>query len=81
MDAGCFNIPEQLLSTQALMSSWAVYFSLTTITSLGYGDITPLTPAVQSYAVMQAVIGQLFVAVILGRLIALQIIHSKEAQT
>lgn len=76
LDAGCFKIPADLLSNEALMSSWAVYFSFTTMTALGYGDITPLTPAVQSYAIMQAATGQLFVVVILGRLIALQIAHS-----
>jgi hypothetical protein len=57
-------------------SIWAFYFSYTTLTTLGYGDITPQTSAVKSYAVMEAACGQIFLAVIVARLVALQIIHS-----
>ena len=71
-----FNIPAALLSTETVNSTWAIYFSFTTLTTLGYGDITPQTPAVQSYAIIQAACGQIFLAVIVARLIALQIVHS-----
>jgi hypothetical protein len=52
---------------------WATYFSFTTLTTLGYGDITPQTVAARSYAIMEAATGQIFLAVIVARLIALQI--------
>jgi hypothetical protein len=52
---------------------WSIYFSFTTLTTLGYGDITPQTTAARSYAVMEAATGQIFLAVIVARLIALQI--------
>ena len=71
-----FNIPEALLSTETVNSTWAIYFSFTTLTTLGYGDITPQTPAIQSYATMQAACGQIFLAVIVARLVALQIVHA-----
>lgn len=71
-----FNIPEALLSTETVNSTWAIYFSFTTLTTLGYGDITPQTPAIQSYAIMQAACGQIFLAVIVARLVALQIVHA-----
>ena len=71
-----FNIPAALLSTETVNSTWAIYFSFTTLTTLGYGDITPQTPAIQSYAIMQAACGQIFLTVIVARLVALQIVHS-----
>jgi len=70
-----FIIPEHLQSDSAI-GLWSIYFSFTTLTTLGYGDITPQFPAVQSYAVMEAACGQIFLTVLVARLVALQIIHS-----
>lgn len=71
-----FLLPEHLQS-ESIMGIWSIYFSFTTLTTLGYGDITPQLPAVQSYAVMEAACGQVFLAVIIARLVALQIVHSR----
>jgi voltage-gated potassium channel Kch len=48
-----------------------IYFSLVTITTLGYGDITPTAPLARSLASLEAVIGQFYVAIIVAKLIAL----------
>ena len=50
-----------------------VYFSLVTITSIGYGDIVPVHPLVRSFATLEAVIGQLYPATILARLVTLEL--------
>lgn len=47
-----------------------VYFSLTTLTSTGYGDILPVHPAARSLANLEAVIGQLYLAILLARLVS-----------
>jgi hypothetical protein len=73
-----FDVPEVLLSDETVNSTWAMYFSFTTLTTLGYGDITPKTPLAQSYAIMQAACGQVFLAVIIARLIALHITHERD---
>ncbi len=70
-----FILPERL-QTESTVGIWAVYFSFTTLTTLGYGDITPQLPAVQSYAIVEAACGQIFLTVLVARLVALQIIHS-----
>lgn len=57
---------------------WSTYFSFTTLTTLGYGDITPQTVAARAYAIMEAATGQIFLAVIVARLIALQISSEDE---
>lgn len=51
-----------------------VYFSYVTLTTLGYGDITPARPVVQTMATVEAITGQLFlvglVAYLVGRTVA-----------
>jgi hypothetical protein len=49
----------------------AVYFSFMTLTSVGYGDIAPLTPAARALAMLEAVFGQLYLAVLIARLVSL----------
>jgi hypothetical protein len=52
-----------------------LYFSYVTQTTMGYGDITPATPLARSLATVQAIAGQLYLAVLVARLVALQIVH------
>lgn len=54
------------------------YFSLTTITTAGYGDVVPVHPIARSLANLEAVFGQLFPATLLTRLVAMQLAHSGE---
>ena len=57
-----------------------VYFSFVTMTTLGYGDIVPRTELAQTSAMLQAVFGQLYVAVIVGYLVSLFISHKMVVQ-
>ena len=50
--------------------SRAIYYSFVTITTLGYGDIIPNTDAAYGLAAIEAVAGQLFLAVFVARLIS-----------
>jgi hypothetical protein len=50
-----------------------VYFSFVTLTTVGYGDITPVHPVARSLAISEALAGQLYVAVMLARLMALHV--------
>ena len=49
-------------------SSW-IYFSFVTLTTLGYGDITPVSATARSLAYLQAVAGQFYVAVLVAGLV------------
>jgi hypothetical protein len=53
-----------------------IYYSLITMTTLGYGDIVPTTPATRMAAGVQALLGQLYVAVLVARLVAMQVADS-----
>lgn len=48
-----------------------LYFSLTTMTTVGYGDITPVNPFAQIWATMEAVVGTLYIALLVARLVSL----------
>ena len=58
--------------TPALTSS-LIYFSCVTLTTVGYGDITPLHPFARSLCNLEAIIGQLYPAILIGRLVTLQL--------
>ncbi|UCF20549.1 MAG: two pore domain potassium channel family protein [Gemmatimonadota bacterium] len=48
-----------------------LYFSFVTISTLGYGDITPATEAARILAILEAVLGQLFLVLVVARLVGL----------
>jgi hypothetical protein len=50
-----------------------VYLSFVTMTTLGYGDITPVSAPAQTASYLQAVFGQFFLAVLVARLVTLYI--------
>ncbi len=52
------------------------YFSFVTLTTLGYGDITPQTPAAMAFCHIEAIIGQFFTAVLVARLVGIQVAQS-----
>jgi Ion channel len=49
------------------------YFSFTTLTTLGLGEILPLSPLARSFVMLEALVGQLFPVVLIARLVAMQI--------
>ncbi len=55
-----------------------VYYSFVTLTTVGYGDIVPVHPFARSLANLEALIGQLFPAILIARLVSLEIIHRTE---
>lgn len=49
------------------------YFSFVTLTTLGYGDITPTHPITRMLATLEAIVGQLFLVIMVARLVAMQV--------
>lgn len=49
------------------------YFSFVTLTTLGYGDITPTHAITRMLATLQAIIGQLYLVIMVARLVAMQV--------
>ncbi len=55
---------------------FALYYSFVTMTTLGYGDIVPNSSPARMFAAMEAIMGQVYLAVLVARLVALHISHS-----
>lgn len=55
-----------------------LYFSLCTLTTDGYGDILPLTPLARSLTNMESLIGMLYPAILIARLVSMEAYYSSE---
>ena len=73
LDPGSFSIPDiEGIST----SRSFLYLSFVTITTLGYGDITPVTSLARSLCILEAVIGQLYLVVQVAWLVGVHVSQS-----
>jgi voltage-gated potassium channel Kch len=67
------NVPAGLNAHAVFYRGHLLYFSFETLTTTGYGDIVPLHPIARGLATLEAVIGQLFPATLLARLVSLEV--------
>ncbi|MCV5959457.1 potassium channel family protein, partial [Escherichia coli] len=51
------------------------YFSFVTLTTLGYGDISPLTPLAQVVVYLEAITGVFYMAIVVSSLVSSNIDH------
>lgn len=65
--------PGSFISSSETGMTWQRlnYFSLVTITTLGYGDIVPVAPSAQSVSALEASMGTLYIAILIGRFVSL----------
>jgi len=54
-----------------------LYFSFVSLTTVGYGDITPVASAAHLLAIFEAVVGQFYIAAVVARLISLHVSSGK----
>ena len=52
-----------------------IYFSFVTLTTTGYGDIVPVDPYARGLANVEAIIGQIYPAILLARLVTLELVQ------
>ena len=73
---GAFKLPAapEAYTAYTLQSS-LLYFSFVTLTTLGYGDILAVHPSARMLVMLEALTGQLYPAILLARLVSLEIIH------
>jgi Na+-driven multidrug efflux pump len=65
-----------IFEDDSAVASSAFYLSLVTLTSTGYGDIVPVHPIARSLCNIESIIGQLYPATLLARLVTLELSHS-----
>ncbi|WP_455207013.1 ion channel [Kaarinaea lacus] len=71
---------QEAMQVVAHRTSQFNYFSFVTLSTLGYGDITPQTRPAQGLAAMEAILGQLFLAVLIARLVGQVVVRQEEAE-
>ena len=54
-------------------AGWLIYFSFTTLTTVGFGDVLPSNQITRSLAVLEAVVGQILLVVMMARLVGLHV--------
>jgi hypothetical protein len=69
---------EALVMTDASVGDKLLYFSFTTLTTVGYGDIVPVHPFARSFANLEAIAGQLYPATLLARVVTLAVAAGRQ---
>lgn len=59
--------------TEAAAISGMLYFSFTTLTSTGFGEILPVHPVARSLTNLESVLGQLYLTILLARLVTMHV--------
>jgi hypothetical protein len=71
IDPHAFAITVNAIPNEPILGFKAIYFSLITLSTVGYGDIVPVSNIARMLAAMEAITGTLFIAVLIARLVAL----------
>lgn len=75
---GSFSgLPISAGADRSALGGALVYFSLVCITTMGFGDIVAVSDLARSLAVLEGVFGQLYLAVMIARLVGLHISQDK----
>ncbi len=65
-----FSFPDILLEQD---DSGFMYYSFITLTTVGYGDITPMTGVARSFSMLEGIVGQTYMAVLVARLVGMHV--------
>ncbi len=78
LNPGSFKVTAPDLSVVSLNDEpgWLIYFSFTTLTTVGFGDVLPAKAFARSLSVLEAVIGQIMLVVMMARLVGLHVAHT-----
>ena len=70
VDSASFNIDLDHPQSYLLVFQ---YYSFVTITTLGYGDITPVTEVAKAISVLEAIVGQIYLVVVVAWLVGMHV--------
>jgi len=70
---GSFQVPAWMNEAGTEHGEAFFYFSMVALTTVGFGDITAIHPIARSLVMMEALIGQLYPAILIARLVTLEL--------
>lgn len=79
LDPGSFRIDETLSQTHDSEPETRYhfplffYYSMVVVTTMGFGDITPLTRVARSLTLLEGLVGQLYMVILMGKIVSLHI--------
>lgn len=76
---GSFQFPQGMVlkPMYAEFDQDMLYYSFVTLTTLGYGDILPLTPPAKNLSALEAMVGPIYLTVLVARLVGMHISQEK----
>jgi hypothetical protein len=79
---GSFQISQslQILGEDPQPHVVLIYYSFVTLTTVGYGDVTPVSPTARTLAWIEAITGQFYVAIIVAGLVSLFVARANQGQ-
>jgi hypothetical protein len=79
---GSFSIPEESggAAEHVARLMRLRYFSFVTLTTLGFGNIVPRSAEARNLAMLEAIMGQLYLAILVARLVGLHIVHGTKSE-
>jgi hypothetical protein len=83
IEPGAFRIPEDVVAvvrSDPQETPWSVfvYYSFVTLTTLGYGDITPVSALARTLSWFESVVGPLYLAILIARLVGIQVAEGRD---
>jgi len=76
INPSAFQMNDDIISPHESLKQLS-YFSFVSLTTIGYGDITAIAPIARAMVILEGLLGQLFPAIFIAKLVSLQIEHAK----
>jgi hypothetical protein len=81
VEPGSFQISPSLRTAgEACPPQVLTYYSFVTLTTVGYGDVTPISPATRTFAWIEAITGQFYLAIIVAGLVSMLAARNRPLQ-
>lgn len=75
---GSFSgVPDNAVMDRSQLNAALLYYGLVCFTTMGFGDIVPVSSLARSFSAIAGVFGQLYLAVMIARLVGLHIAHER----
>jgi hypothetical protein len=68
---GAIRFDSGMANTLSQQPNHLIYFSFITLSTVGYGDVHPVHPVARSLAVAEALVGQLYIAILIASLVGM----------
>lgn len=76
---GAIHFASEVADISSRQPAHLIYFSFVTLTTVGYGDVYPIHPIARSLAVAEALVGQLYIAILISSLVGMALQGAKSA--